>query len=92
LALKTCISYGLSYCIAILLFNKAIVIFSVWTASGELNAVLNAKLKELMVNKLSAIITVNTEHGERQACVSKGDVFLDPTMGVIQQGGNFSPG
>jgi hypothetical protein len=80
LALKTGISDGLSHHIAVLLFNETIVVFTVGAASCELDAVVNTPVKELMVDELAAVVTVDAEQRERQDLPGTGDLFFDPAM------------
>ena len=86
------ISYGFSYHIAVFLFNEAIIVFAVGTATGELDVILDAPIKDLMVNELAAVITINAEREEREVFFGIGDLLLDPAMGVIQQAASLSLG
>jgi len=91
LTLKTGISNGFSYHIAVFLFDETIVVFTVRAAPGELDTVLDAPVKELVVDELPAVITVDAEHGERQSIFGAGDLFLDPAVGAVEQGALFGP-
>ena len=63
----------------------------VGAASCKLDIVLDAPIKDLVINEFTAIITVNTEHREWQGLVDMDDLFLDPAMSVVKQRTDFSP-
>jgi hypothetical protein len=42
-----------------------------------------AEGKQLVVDKLAAIITVDAEQGEGQAGAYSGNIFLDPAVGAV---------
>jgi hypothetical protein len=91
LTLQTSVTDGFPYHIAVFLFNEAIVIFAVGTAPGELDIVLDTPVKNLVVYKLPAVVAVNAEHREWDGFSGKDDLFLDPPVGIIQKGADFSP-
>ena len=59
--LKTRITYAFPFHITVFLFNEAVVIFMVGTASGELDIVTNAPIKKLVIDELTAVVAINAE-------------------------------
>jgi hypothetical protein len=90
LPLKTGITDCFPHNIAFFLFNETVTVFAVGSASGELDVVPGAPIKQLTVNELAPVAAVDAEHGEKQIFPSISDLLCDPAAGVVQQGAFLS--
>jgi hypothetical protein len=65
------------------LFDKTIVVFTVRTAAGKLDMVFGTEGQQLVVDQLTAVITINAEQGKGAEGPDSGDLFLDLAVGAV---------
>jgi hypothetical protein len=71
--------------------GKAVAVFTAGAAPGEGDLVLTAPFKQLLVDKLIAVVAVNAEHGEGQVFFCVSGLLFNPALGAIGQGAYFGP-
>jgi len=76
----------------VFLFDEAVIVLAIGTASGEGDPLLVTVAGEFVVDELCAVVGVQAQQGERQACPDILEAGEDMDLGLILHGFRLGPG
>jgi len=83
LCIKTIIPYDVSDGHIVFLFHKAIIIFVICPTSGKGDLIIVTPIPQLVIDKLSAVIAVDSFHRKGKVLGDPFNLFFYPSMGLI---------
>ena len=89
--IKTVVANSSSDGEIIFLFNKAVVIFSVWTCPSKRDVMIIAPAPQLMIDELTPVIAVNALQEEGKLLADAFGLLFYPPVCTILQRAQFNP-
>jgi len=91
LSVVTIIAYGMPDSHIVFLFDETVIIFVIGAGPCKKDIIIVAPSPQLMVDKLTSVVTVDTQQWERELGRELTDFIEDLDMSTVTEGPEFCP-